>query len=462
MLRIVSFAARWPLVGVVVLLLLSIIWSACDDSLNPTPVQETISTFLPTNVLLAGAMACPPILFVHGNGDSAALWLTTLWRFESANYPRERLFTIDFTNPTARDDDRKPQEYRSSTEDQRLELSERVHQILDQTGETKVALVGNSRGGNAIRNFIKQGGANKVSHAILAGTPNHGIVYARWLARGNEFNGAGYFLKSLNADSEIVEEVQFMTIRSDKGDKFAQPRSMLNPIAVGYAGPELKGANNIVLESLDHREVAYHRDSFRVMHEFITGSQPHTCNINVEDQPQLSGLITGFEKGVPTNKPVADIRVSIFELDSNSGARLGQPVHQTITSQDGSWGILNGKPTAYYEFVVEASGQPARHFFRSPFPRSNFSINMSLADEIAIPGKSVIFYTRPRGYIAGGRDVHSFDGQPLPGVRRGVPTVSSYRIELGGIERGIPVGLNGENMIIRSVPNAVVYAEFHY
>jgi hypothetical protein len=25
----------------------------------------------------------PPVLFVHGNGDHAALWITTLWRMES-------------------------------------------------------------------------------------------------------------------------------------------------------------------------------------------------------------------------------------------------------------------------------------------------------------------------------------------------------------------------------------------
>ena len=25
----------------------------------------------------------PPIVFVHGNGDTAGLWLTTIWRFES-------------------------------------------------------------------------------------------------------------------------------------------------------------------------------------------------------------------------------------------------------------------------------------------------------------------------------------------------------------------------------------------
>ncbi len=34
----------------------------------------------------------PPIVFVHGNGDSAALWQTTIWRFESNGWPRDRLF----------------------------------------------------------------------------------------------------------------------------------------------------------------------------------------------------------------------------------------------------------------------------------------------------------------------------------------------------------------------------------
>ncbi|MCA1670116.1 MAG: hypothetical protein LC793_22570 [Thermomicrobia bacterium] len=42
-----------------------------------------------------------PILFVHGNGDSSALWITTLWRFESNGFPRERLFTIDYPYPAA-------------------------------------------------------------------------------------------------------------------------------------------------------------------------------------------------------------------------------------------------------------------------------------------------------------------------------------------------------------------------
>lgn len=44
----------------------------------------------------------PPVLFVHGNGAHAALWVTTLWRMESNGVARDRMLAINFTNPPAR------------------------------------------------------------------------------------------------------------------------------------------------------------------------------------------------------------------------------------------------------------------------------------------------------------------------------------------------------------------------
>src|SRR6266571_1754296 len=70
-----------------------------------------------------GAEPLPPIVFVHGNGDSAALWTTIVWRFESNGYDPARLFAIDFTSPSARTDDTKPQENRSGTDDALRELA---------------------------------------------------------------------------------------------------------------------------------------------------------------------------------------------------------------------------------------------------------------------------------------------------------------------------------------------------
>jgi triacylglycerol lipase len=50
-----------------------------------------------------------PIVFVHGNGDTAGLWITVLWRFESNGYPRELLHAVDLRYPSARSVDANPQ-----------------------------------------------------------------------------------------------------------------------------------------------------------------------------------------------------------------------------------------------------------------------------------------------------------------------------------------------------------------
>jgi hypothetical protein len=65
----------------------------------------------------SAAVDVAPVLFVHGNGDHAALWITTLWRMESNGVPRERMLAINFTDPLARNDDKVEQANRSSTED---------------------------------------------------------------------------------------------------------------------------------------------------------------------------------------------------------------------------------------------------------------------------------------------------------------------------------------------------------
>ncbi|MFZ2109729.1 MAG: hydrolase, partial [Roseiarcus sp.] len=165
-----------------------------------------------------------PIVFVHGDSDQAAIWQTTFWRFESNGYPRDRLFAINFTNPQARDDDSVAQPNRSSTEDELRELSQFIGAVRQHTGADKLALVANSRGGNSVRSYIASGGAPYVSHAVLCGTPNHG-VFAWDALLGSEYNGRGPFLTKLNSSgpTETTPGVPFLTLRSDGYDLYAQP-----------------------------------------------------------------------------------------------------------------------------------------------------------------------------------------------------------------------------------------------
>ena len=73
--------------------------------------------------------ARPPIVFVHGNGDAAALWYPTVWRFESNGWPRERLFAVDLPYPLARTEDTKPEAGRSSATENMRNLAAEVERV---------------------------------------------------------------------------------------------------------------------------------------------------------------------------------------------------------------------------------------------------------------------------------------------------------------------------------------------
>lgn len=403
----------------------------------------------------------PPVLFVHGNGDSSALWMTTLWRYESAGWACDQLRAIDFPYPTARDDDEQPQPGRSSAAEQREQLAGFVADFASRVNGRRVALVGSSRGGNAIRAYLKAGGARRVSHAILCGTPNHGVYSVA--GDNNEFNAQGQVLRALNAEDEVVPGVAWATIRSARDDKYAQPDLGPGmPPGMGYDSPALRGATNVVLDGADHREVAFGHQAFAAQCRFLTGIAPGG-EIMAEQTPWLSGRVTGYEHGAPTNLGVENARVSVYEIDPTTGARRGDPCYQAMTGPDGSWGKFAGSPAARFEFIVEAPGQPARHWFHSPFPRSTAVLHFRLDGEPPPPaGTCAVLFSRPRGYIATGRDVHLLDDRPVPGAPGGVPAESRIRVQVDGPERALHARLNGERITLRAVPNALVYAEFHF
>src|SRR6201991_4568643 len=286
------------------------------------------------------APAIPPIPFAHAKGDQAALWITTLWRMESNGVPRERMLAINFTDPLARSDDKVEQANRSSTEEQRRELGEAVKELQQRTGAARIALVGNSRGGYSIRNYIRNGGGADISHAVLCGVPNHGI-YEWDEGLGGEFNGRGPFLRGLNeGETEVTPGTAFLTLRSDGIDKYAQADGRFvgkpgTPTGVTSDGPALKGATNLVLGALDHREVAFHPRAFREIYKFIAGREPSRIEILPEAEVKLSGLVTGTPGGVVSNRPVSGATVEIYRVSPETGERTGGPIHSSQTGADG-------------------------------------------------------------------------------------------------------------------------------
>lgn len=415
----------------------------------------------------------PPVVFVHGNGDSSALWINNIWRFEANGYKRNQLFAIDFVYPNARSDDSRPQPYRSSAEDQMKELTSFVIQVLKATRRRKVALVGSSRGGNAIRSMLKNGGADLVSHAVLCGTPNKGIVISETLLPGSEFNGAFPFLKGLNAGADdLIPGVELMAIRSDRNDKYSQPDGRFigapgKPTGVSYDASELRGARNVVLDGLDHREVAFNKLAFAAMFEHIAGKPPATMFIAQEPLPILNGRVTGMTEGAYTNIATAGAEVEIFEVDAKTGERKSAvALHRKTTGEDGVWGPFVGRADAYYEFVLHMPGLPTTHTYRSPFLRSSDVVHLrpqpfAKADEGA---GAVTIMSRPRGYFGVGRDKFTLDGKVPPGINDGVPGASTGRLAFDAAPtRTVMAVFNNETIPTRTWPardGHIVVAEF--
>jgi pimeloyl-ACP methyl ester carboxylesterase len=423
----------------------------------------------------AASAETPPILFVHGNGDHAALWITTLWRMESNGIARERMFAINFTDPLARSDDAVPQDKRSSTEDQRRELAAAISELRRTTGASRVALVGSSRGGNAIRNYIKNGGSADVSHAVLCGVPNHG-VFAWDESPGNEFNGRGPFLRGLNeGESEVVPGTAFLTLRSDGLDKYAQPDGRFVgkpgvPTNVTADGPALNGATNLVLGAVDHRETAFHPRAFREIFKFIAGREPERLDIVPAREVKLSGLVTGTPEGVQTNRPVAGASVEIFRVSPDGGERLGAAVHASQTGADGRWGPAQIDPAWPLEIVLTQAAAPITHFYRSPFPRTSDIVHLRAARPLGAGDANagaVVIMSRPRGYFGLPRDVVLIDGKEPADVKTGVPTDSSSTLRLPAAEvgRNVTCLFNEERIVARAWPaaeNRIAVAELTY
>ncbi|MBX3618735.1 MAG: alpha/beta fold hydrolase [Rhizobacter sp.] len=429
-----------------------------------------------------GGQALPPIVFVHGNGDTAALWHTTLWRFESNGWPRERLHAVDMPYPLARDNDGMSQPGRSSTQEQMQYLAADVDKVLQATGARQVVLIGNSRGGYAIRNYIAHGGAAKVSHAILGGTPNHGVQANAQANPGNEFNGAGPFLMGLNAPQgpngdEVTPGVKWMTLRSDHDDKYAQPDGAWlgrpgMPTHVTYEGPALKGAENVVLPGADHRETSFSPQAFEQAYRFITGKAPATLAITPEARVVLSGKVSGYgvdnTSGVaPSNLPLAGATVEVYATDAATGQRVGAALLRQTVGADGRYGPVATDARTPLEFVVTAPGYAITHVYRSPFARSSSIVNLR-AERVAPADpdiQAVVTLTRPRGYFGLGRDRISLDGKSPPaGIPPGVPGVSTAKVKLNEAGRTVVGEFNGERIVGIAWPAAgrnVVLLELH-
>jgi hypothetical protein len=220
-----------------------------------------------------------------------------------------------------------------------------------------------------------------------------------------------------------------MTLRSDHEDKYTQPfGTWLGmpdlPTHVTFDGPALKGALNVVLPGLDHREVAFHPKAFAQAFQFITGLPPAVLEPIPEAVVTLDGVVSGYPATGPTNLPLAGARVEVFAVNGETGARLRAALVDKIVGEDGRWGPITTDPHTRFEFVVTAPGYATTHIYHPPFVRSSTIVDLR-AEPMADANREadcVVTLVRTQGYFGRPRDRVELAGiVPAPGIPVGVP-----------------------------------------
>jgi len=403
----------------------------------------------------------PPILFVHGSGDSAALWIPTIWRFESNYHSRSRLFAADMRLPTARRVDALREPGRSSTEDATAQLTQEIARVRRVTGIERLVVVTHGRGGNILRNYLRLNPRQRLKAAILCAPPSHGVIVSDRHMVGSELNGASPFLRQLNAlPGAVPPDVPTFTLASDRMDKWAQPDGRflgLPGVDTGItpASAALRGATNIVVAGADHIETACSPEAFAEIWRIVTGELPPSLRIRAEVRPALNGKVSGYEAAAPTNIGIAGARVRVFPVDPATGQRAGPEQHDRITPANGSWGPFEANPETPYEFELTVRGHPVTHIYRAPFPRGSDHVHLRpwLPSADHPSEGSLLVVSRPRGFFDIGRDRIEIGGQTVQG-ERDIPHENTLRATGPAEPRTITVLYNAERITARTWPIA--------
>lgn len=318
-----------------------------------------------------------PIVFAHGFLAAGDTWAPHIMRFVANGYCPDELYRLDwntlgFDTATAAD-----------------ELDAMITQALATTGKDQVDLVGHSAGGGLGYTYLSESARElKVAHYVhVASNVQDGPA------------GVAAGTPTLNLWSEADAVIK------DKGD--------------------IAGATNVALVGADHYEAATTPESFDAIYRFFhDGAAPTTTDIVAEGPILIAGKVLALGE----NTPASAATVSIYELDAETGARLGAAVAELTSAADGGYGPVAVRAGVPHELVVSGateSGLPIR-YFREPFVRSNPAVylrTLPASDTVAgalisdvpfdAPDQTVlVVFTASQATIAG-RDSLSVHGLDL-------------------------------------------------
>ncbi len=262
-----------------------------------------------------------PLVFVHGGAGSASQFESQAMRFTSNGYPQDYLHAFEYDSSFTIE----------SVSDVVSRLGVFIDNVLAETGEDQVDLMGHSLGTFISQNFLAiPGNADAIAHYI---------------------NIDGFPASSLPG---------------------GVPTTALWA-GIGQGG-FVVGANNITIEDQTHVETATSAESFFHMFEFFTGRQPHTIDI----RPSIRRLITiaGKASLFPSNVGADGGVLEIYRLDGATGQRVRKwPFARITIDETGNWGPVKVWRGQHYEFVLVRPGQE-HHLYKEPFLRDDHFVRL--------------------------------------------------------------------------------------
>ena len=194
-----------------------------------------------------------------------------------------------------------------------------------------------------------------VSHAVLGGVAEPrrvgepGLPSRQRVQRRRAVPDQRSTRRRAPAGNEVTPGVAWLTIRSDNNDKYAQPDGVWigargTPTNVSFDGPALKGAENVVIAGIDHRETAFGAKAFAETYRFITGKPPATLAIAPEARVVLDGTVSGLgldNRAGQLRRPTCRWparRSRSTRPTPATGERVGPAAHRTTIGADGRWG----------------------------------------------------------------------------------------------------------------------------
>jgi pimeloyl-ACP methyl ester carboxylesterase len=293
--------------------------------------------------------ALRPVVFVHGQSGSAQQFQAQAMRFTRNGYPQELLFAFEYDT--------------SQQENPIADLDAFVDAVLEETGESTVYAIGHSRGTSLWTTYLDDpdlGAAAKVEkyvnidgraqETLPGGVPTIGI-WGEWNTAGSGFNR-----------------------REDGSD--------------AVIGPE--PADNYYFGDQAHTEVATSAAAFAVMYEFLTGVPAQTTDI--AGPATGSVAIAGRAVFFPENIGYAGVPLRVWEIDADSGQRVGEsPAFTATIAENGDFGPFDLDVEKRYEFALLRSATEAlpvdsvHHFYFEPFFYDDYFLRL----QTSLPGGSI-------------------------------------------------------------------------